>query len=234
MAKKKRKFGVDKQLIRDNKCSMAKNTAEEGNPSESGRYGNKSRRIPGRSAAILPTGEVVLPSRNTEATRSDGNENNESPPQSTVAAGRSGACFPYNDFFVMSSQILTIMATCFLWINTRTLLMSVFSMVMHQLVVWSYHMDKMTIRTLPIVSILAALAFFSHGMITLGMLILEGIDEEEYSDEGCRVAVDVMMVAFFCIYGRFVLDGIVLVHEQFCGTGQERTMACTGVGSLRK
>mmetsp|Transcript_12060 Transcript_12060/g.24888 ORF Transcript_12060/g.24888 Transcript_12060/m.24888 type:complete len:287 (-) Transcript_12060:202-1062(-) len=220
MAKKERKSRADPQSIRDNKYSMAKNTVEEGNPSESGRYVNKSRRIPGRSAAILPTGEVVLPSRNNEATRNDGNENSEISPHSTAEVGRPGACFPYNDFFVMSSQILAIMATCFLWINTRTLLMSVFAMVMHQIVVWSYHMEKMAIRTLPVVSILAALAFFSHGMITLGMLILEGIDEEEYSDEGCRVGVDVMMVAFFAFMGGLFWMGSYLCMSSFVERGR--------------
>lgn len=50
--------------IRDkNKCSI---TAEEFNRSESGRYVYTSRRIPGRPAAILPTGELVSVTENIE------------------------------------------------------------------------------------------------------------------------------------------------------------------------
>ena len=94
---------------------------------------------------------------------------------------------PYNDFFVMSSQILTFMATIALFMNTQTLLMSVGANVVHQIVVWSYHMNKISIRALPVVSFLASFAFFSHGMITLVTLILSTLEDISYMEQDSTI-----------------------------------------------
>ncbi len=98
--------------------------------------------------------------------------------------------------------------------------MSVFAMVVHQVVVFSYHMDKMSIRVLPVVSLLAALSFFSHGMIALGMVILDGIDEERYSEESCQVDIDQMIVAFFAFMGSLFWMGSYLCMSSFVERGR--------------
>jgi len=151
---------------------------------------------------------------------------------------------PYNDFFVMSSQILTIMATIALWMNMRTLFMSVFAMVVHQVVVWSYHMEKISIRALPVVSFLASFALFSHGMITLVTLILDTLDdlshiEQDAKVDGCTIEVEKVILAFCAFLGSLFWMGSFLCMNSFVERGrnaqwQALVLAATESENIRK
>lgn len=65
--------------------------------------------------------------------------------------------------------------------------MSVGANVVHQIIVWSYHMNKISIRALPVVSFLASFAFVSHGMITLVTLILNTLEDISYMEQDSTV-----------------------------------------------
>ena len=132
---------------------------------------------------------------------------------------------PYNDFFVLSSQILAMMAMVALWMNMQTLFISVFAIVVHQIVVWCYHMNKISIRALPVVSVLAALALFSHGMITLVLLILDTLETLKYAEEdavidGCSIEVDQVILAFLAFLGSFFWMGSFFCMNSFVERGR--------------
>ena len=132
---------------------------------------------------------------------------------------------PYNDFFVICSCVLTFMATIALFMNTRTLFMSVGANVVHQIVVWSYHMNKISIRALPVVSFLSSFAFFSHGMITLVTLILETLEDLSYIDQdatidGCTLEVNELILSFCAFLGSLFWMGSFLCMNSFVERGR--------------
>jgi len=186
--------------------------------------------------------EMSRPSITSTITAGSEAQHDGQPPMSD--AGRSGMCFPYNDFFVMSSQILSIMATIALWMNMRTLFMSVFAMVVHQIVVWSYHMEKISIRALPVVSFLASFALFSHGMITLVMLILDTMEdlshiEQDAKVDGCTIEIEKVILAFCAFLGSLFWMGSFLCMNSFVERGrnaqwQALVLAATESDNMRR